>query len=362
MTVLMGVDENGLGPRLGPLVVTAVTVRCEDESAVKIASGRPGRTFTRLGDSKDLVAHGDTSLGEAWARALLERIRTATPATPPTPATPATATATAAPALATPDDLFHALCIDTRDTLRARCPGTHGTQCWGAKGETFGAEPKLFDSVRRDLGRLEKRGISIVRVEVVVVCAERLNAAIDRGQSRFVVDLHSMERLVLSAREAAGEDLVATCGKVGGYDRYGDAFGPLSARLHAVVEEGRARSEYQFPGVGRVAFVRDADAGHLVVGMASLVGKWVRDLLMDRVVRYHQAVDPELPAASGYHDPVTTRFISQSALLRSQRGLPDVCFERGALGGASSSASAPTSSRRPPAKKPRPASQTKLTS
>ncbi len=343
MTVLMGVDENGLGPRLGPLVVTAVTVRCDDESAVKIASGRPGRAFTRLGDSKDLVTHGDTSLGEAWARALLERIRGARPATP-------------APALdlATPDDLFHALCIDTRDTLRARCPGTHGTQCWGAKGEAFGAEPKLFESVRRDLGRLEKRGISILRVEVVAVCAERLNAAIDRGQSRFVVDLHSMERLVLSARAAAGEDLVATCGKVGGYDRYGEAFGPLSTRLHAVLEEGRARSEYQFPGVGRVAFVRDADAGHLVVGMASLVGKWVRDLLMDRVVRYHQSVDPELPAASGYHDPVTTRFISQSALLRSQRGLPDVCFERGALG----SAAGATSSRRPPAKKPRPASQT----
>jgi ribonuclease HII len=352
MTVLMGVDENGLGPRLGPLVVTAVTVRCADENAVKVASGRPGRTFARLGDSKELVAHGDTSLGEAWARALLERTRSATAEAPP------------APALGTPDDIFHALCIDTRDTLRSRCPGSHGTQCWGVSGEAFGAESKLFESVRRDLGRLEKRGISIVRVEVVVVCAERLNAAIDRGQSRFVVDLHAMERLVLSAREAAGEDLVATCGKVGGYDRYGDAFGPLSARLHAVVEEGRARSEYQFPGVGRVAFVRDADAGHLVVGMASLVGKWVRDLLMDRVVRYHQAVDPELPAASGYHDPVTTRFIAQSALVRSQRGLPDTCFERGALGSASAAPRGATSSPRP-AKKPQAqakAKQTKLTS
>jgi hypothetical protein len=190
----------------------------------------------------------------------------------------------------------------------------------------------------------------MVCVETVADCAEPHNAAIDRGQSRFVVDLHGMERLVLSAREAAGEDLVATCGKVGGYDRYGEAFGPLSTRLHAVVEEGRARSEYQFPGIGRVAFVRDADAGHLVVGMASLVGKWVRDLLMDRVVRYHRVVDPELPAASGYHDPVTTRFIAASALNRAERGLPDVCFERGALGSASISSRRPA----PPsaAKKP----------
>jgi hypothetical protein len=61
--------------------------------------------------------------------------------------------------------------------------------------------------------------------------------------------------------------------------------------------------------------------------MASLVGKWVRDVLMARIVRYHRAGDPELPDASGYHDPVTTRFIDATRLSRD-RGLPDDCFER----------------------------------
>jgi hypothetical protein len=67
------------------------------------------------------------------------------------------------------------------------------------------------------------------------------------------------------------------------------------------------------------------------VGMASLVGKWVRDLLMDRVVRYHRLHNENLPAASGYHDPVTTRFIEATALSRKARELPDNCFERRAL-------------------------------
>ena len=44
-----------------------------------------------------------------------------------------------------------------------------------------------------------------------------------------------MERLVLDARARGGEDVVAVCGKVGGYNQYGGAFGPLSGRLHAVV-------------------------------------------------------------------------------------------------------------------------------
>ena len=59
---------------------------------------------------------------------------------------------------------------------------------------------------------------------------------------------------------APGATSSATCGKVGGFDRYPPAFGPLGGRLHAVAVEGRARSEYSIPGLGRIAFVRDADA------------------------------------------------------------------------------------------------------
>jgi hypothetical protein len=171
----------------------------------------------------------------------------------------------------------------------------------------------------------------VLRVVSVIACARRLNEGIDRGLSRFHVDLHSMERLVVDARERYGCDVIATCGKVGGFDRYPVAFGPLNGRLHAVVSEGRARSEYSVPGVGRLAFVRDADDKHLLVSMASLVGKWARDLLMSRVVRYHRSANPDLPDASGYHDPVTTRFIAATRLSRKNRALPDECFERRAL-------------------------------
>jgi ribonuclease HII len=307
----VGIDENGLGPRLGPLIVTAVTARCEGNGE-KIANGPPGRSFARLGDSKDLVAHGDTSLGEAWARAIAAWSGRGKEAT-------------------TPDALVAAMCIDSPTTLRSRCPSAHEGQCWSPDTESFACDPKLFANVSKDLKRLSAKGVSIVRVDVAVVCTERLNDAVVRGLSRFVVDLHTMERLALAVRDASDEDLSATCGKVGGYDRYSDHFGPLSGRLHAIVTEGRARSEYQFPGLGRMAFVRDADASNLLVGMASLVGKWVRDLLMDRVVRYHRLDNEGLPSASGYHDPVTTRFIEASALSRKTRELPDDCFERRAL-------------------------------
>jgi ribonuclease HII len=310
----LGVDENGLGPRLGPLIVTAVTARIglgRDEA--KAPTKPRGALGKRLGDSKKLVSHGDTALGEAWARAIARRMCGGTDTA------------------AGPDALVRALALDSPQALRAPCPDDHRAQCWDDTGEAFVAEESLVTQVHKDLDRLAAKGIEVLRATCVIACARRLNEGIDRGLSRFHVDLHSMERLVLDAREREGSDVIATCGKVGGFDRYPAAFGPLNGRLHAVASEGRARSEYAIPGVGRVAFVRDADDKHLLVSMASLVGKWVRDLLMARVVRYQRALHPDLPDASGYHDPVTSRFIEATRLSRSKRGLPDACFERRAL-------------------------------
>src|SRR5262249_26383823 len=64
----VGIDENGLGPRLGPLVVTAASAFVPDPEGAKRTLGKPrGKLKERLGDSKELVAFGDSKLGEAWA-------------------------------------------------------------------------------------------------------------------------------------------------------------------------------------------------------------------------------------------------------------------------------------------------------
>ena len=314
-SVRIGIDENGLGPRLGPLVVTAVVARTAGAGEQKAEKKPRGAMRARLGDSKKLVGHGDTALGEAWARALAARM--------------------GAPAPARPEDLVQVLSLDSADDLRSPCPSrprSHADQCWSDQGETFSAEEKLVKTIAGDLAKLEAQGIDIVRVACVVTCVKRMNDGIARGLTRFHVDLHSMERLILDARARADEEVVVTCGKVGGFNRYSPAFGPLAGRLHAIAEEGRKRSEYSFPGLGRIAFVRDADEHNMLVSMASLVGKWVRDLLMARIVRYHRAEDPDLPDASGYHDPVTTRFVDATRLARIRRGIADDCFVRRAWG------------------------------
>jgi len=265
-----------------------------------------------------MIAHGDVALGEAWARALVRR--------------GCGRPSAEGAADSTPDELLHALAADDRAALRAPCPGHVEAQCWSAAGEVFSAPEAMVGTIAADLDRLAGKGVELVAARSVILCARRMNEGTDAGRSRFALDLHAMERLVLELGALAGEEVTAVCGKVGGYGKYGAAFGPLSGRLHSVLEEGRPRSAYHFPGVGEIAFVRDGDATDLCVAMASMVGKYVREALMARVVRFYRGEQPELPDASGYYDPVTTAFIDGTRLSRRRREVPDRCFERGGEG------------------------------
>jgi ribonuclease HII len=319
----VGIDENGMGPRLGPLIVTSILAEV-DQAGAKIVGSRPrGAIAKRIGDSKKLVAFDDSALGEAWARAIV--CRTGIDAR-------------------TPAELLAAVAVDPAAVLQAPCPSHHVDLCWNSEGERFVSDDAAVALLTKDLENLEAKGVAIGRARVAVVCTKRLNEAVDRGLSRFDIDLHTMERLTLDARDEAGSEVYSLCGKVGGFDFYGARFGPLAGYLHTALIEGRARSEYLVPGVGRLAFVRDADDTHLIVGLASLVGKWARDHLMRRVVRYHRMHDlhdQDLPDASGYHDPVTTRFILASAMIRKKRNVQSACFERLALGALTSSEARP---------------------
>jgi ribonuclease HII len=300
----LGVDENGLGPRLGPMLVTAVMARVTEEGARVIERKPRGGLAERLGDSKEMVAYGDIALAEAWARAQCPV-----------------------------DDLVHSIAFEDRAKLRAPCPDHVATQCWNTNEERFVATDELVATIGKDLDKLASKGVTIVAVRSSIVCTKRLNDGLDRGKSRFTMDLHAMEELVISLQKMAGEEVEAICGKVGGFGKYSGAFGPLGGQMHAILQESRAKSMYRFPGLGDIAFVQDGDASDLLVSLASMVGKWMREVLMERIVRHYQGLVPELPGASGYHDPVTAKFVLATELVRTEKRIPDDCFERRGKGG-----------------------------
>lgn len=313
----IGADENGLGPRLGPMLTTAVLAEVSDAGHATIERKARGGMKKRLGDSKALVSHGDIALAEAWARVLVEHTKAIAPTSI--------------------SQIVDALTLEDVDQLKQRCPSHVAGQCWHESGEGFEAGDELLKEVRKDLKKLEASGVRILGVRSAIVCTKHLNDLLGVGINRYTADLHAMERLVLAFRERLEEDVFAVLGKVGGYTQYEAAFGPLNGRLCMVLEERRQRSSYRFPGVGELAFVMDADDSDRLVSIASLVGKYLREVLMARIVRHYQVSLPELENVSGYHDPVTKQFVDATRLVRRKQRIPDDCFERRSMASASAS-------------------------
>jgi ribonuclease HII len=304
---VMGVDENGLGPVLGPLVTTAVGLELTRYHTARLSA--VGRELG-IDDSKATAAFGRMAIAEGLALAVLEALHGRVPADV--------------------DGLLSQLLLDAPELLRDRCPEASLPQCWSALVALpcFGGD---VEKGRQALRALAQRGVRVVRAKSAVACTRFLNDRLAAGQSRVEVDLELMERLVLDARAGLGAELQAVCGMVGGIRNYTDKL------RHFARDKVRARRAalgtlaYDVEGVGHVRFEIDADQRHLPVALASMIGKYVRELWMLRHNRFYQARDPELLDVSGYHDPVTRRFIAASELLRKRLGVEPACFLRDSL-------------------------------
>jgi len=303
--IVVGVDENGLGPLLGPLVTTAVSVEVARYSPTR--HGAIGRELG-IDDSKATSGFGQMALAEGLALALVEQLGMALPSEI--------------------DALLELLLLDAPSSLRRPCPAGALAQCWSAAIALpcFGGDVQVGRETLRSLAR---RGVRFVRARSAIACTGTLNERLRRGQSRVEVDLELMERLVLDARGASGaDDVRAICGMVGGIRNYPAKMRHFPPRRVTPVRALAGTLAYDVADVGHVRFEIDADARHLPVALASMVGKYVRELFMERQNRFYREHDPTLRDVSGYHDPVTQAFVLASAPLRLSLGIDDACFAR----------------------------------
>lgn len=300
----VGIDENGLGARLGPLVVTAVVARVTTAGVRALESWHKRAPEPLLDDSKRLVTHGEVRLGEAWARVLIGEHFTK------------------------PSELIDAVSAVPIKQLKQRCPNNALAQCWHLHRERFKANDYLLTDVNRVRRKLEKAGITPLRVWSRLVCTAELNSRGELGENRFLVDLHSMEELMLQIAQGVQTPVTFVCGKVGGMHGYTPHFAHLCAREPEIVSESPALSVYRAASVGEVRFVRDADATHPLVMLASLVGKYIRELFVERIGQHFASELTDLRKPSGYHDRVTAQFADATTKLRTQTNFPQNCFER----------------------------------
>jgi len=305
--LVMGVDENGLGPRLGPLVATALTVQAPRYS--RSALRERGLTLG-LTDSKETGGFGRMGFTESVALALLGAGEDAR--------VPRSA-----------DALLERLFPGVRPVLGACCPNVStAEQCWGVDLAlpAFGGDPAFgWERIERLVGRSRLR---IVDVQSRIACAGVLNEKSATGRNKLAVDLELFEDLMSDAGARHGGPLLVVCGMIGGIRDYASRFGRFEAERVEELRGRRGQCRYRIDGLGEVRFEVDADTRHLPVALASIVGKYVREICMRRIGEFYRRADPAVELASGYHDPVTTRFIRATEHSRRRLGIAHDCFRR----------------------------------
>jgi ribonuclease HII len=115
---------------------------------------------------------------------------------------------------------------------------------------------------------------------------------------------------------------------IGGIRDYASRFSRFDSNRVEALANRHGQRRYAVDGVGELRFEVDADARHLPVALASIVGKYVREVCMHRIGEFYQNDLPGLALASGYHDPVTTRFIETTEPSRRRLGIAPDCFRR----------------------------------
>jgi hypothetical protein len=286
---LIGIDEAGYGPNLGPFVMTAVACRIPDDARDADLWQRLGSAVRRAGEADDgrpLVA--DSKVVYSTTRGLLGLERGVLGTLWPAPGDSLAA-------------LLERACPEDHAELRAEAwyRGSHALPAEVQAEEVTGLAARFTQACTA-------AGIDGWEVRSAVVCPPRFNALVDAAGSKGAVLGHGLARLLHASRAAlAGpEGLAFVVDKHGGRNTYAAMIqDALPGGAVVVRQEGMACSAYEVLGLGRevrLTFRPRAEAECLCVALASMASKYLRELLMREFNGFWQQHVPGLKATAGY--------------------------------------------------------------
>jgi hypothetical protein len=288
MAWLLGIDEAGYGPNLGPFVMSAVACRVPDaltagdlwaplEAAVRRGKGK--RDTRLIVDDSKVVYSAVRGLGhlERGAFTLLDR----------------------RPGRL--GELIDLLCADDAEEIGAEVWYTGATPLPGS------VTIEELEPIRGAFAEAcAAAGLCHWRARSAVVCPARFNAIVERTGTKGAVLAHAFIRLLGwgAAATADDEPLFVCTDKQGGRNTYAEQVQhALTAGLVVPVEETAARSRYRVVGGPRaveLTFRPGADGAHFCVALASMLSKYLRELLMGELNAFWQQHVPGLTPTAGY--------------------------------------------------------------
>ncbi|MEM7199923.1 MAG: hypothetical protein AAF628_06640 [Planctomycetota bacterium] len=307
MRELAGVDEAGLGPILGPLVVAGVGLQLPPDvtpwRALRaiVSKSRNEPRKLRVDDSKKVNQgeHGFVRLEEcvlsfwtAWRGAL-----------PPT---------------------LGALLSDlgADHWLPTECPWYRELDVALPLQADAGAVELLAHRLARAMRGAE---LQLSAIAARIVDAKEFNELVDESDNKSRTHLQVYSEVIDAILHQVGDGAEITADRCGGLMRYQAALEELwpEAQIRVVTETSR-RSAYDVSARGRTArlsFDVGADARSFPTALASCVAKYLRETLIDRLNRWFCDRVPGLLPTAGYYTD-GQRFVREVAALMRREALP----------------------------------------
>jgi ribonuclease HII len=315
---LVGIDEAGYGPNLGPFVMSAAACRVPD--------GRAGADLWQV-----LRAAVRRKEQPADGRLLVEDSKLVY-----SPTRGLRDLETAVLALGSRDGDFPALPLQTYlNRLEPVFGDDLIRECWYAgdsplplvaRAEEVASAALVFERACRE------NGVAWHPTRSVIVCPARFNDLVHRWKSKGAVLGEGLIQLLGSVVGLPGEDeVLVVIDKHGGRNRYAAQLQDSIPRgTVRTVEEAHQRSVYQVEGLGRglrLTFQPRADAEHFCVALASMVSKYLREVCMHEFNRFWRSHVPDLKPTAGYPGDAE-RFYQVIRPLLERLNLPEAAVWR----------------------------------
>ena len=323
--IVAGIDEAGYGPLLGPLVVgaAAVRVRCPADLSdplsqipdlwtrwsTAVCRSRPGKTGRlHIADSKTVYSPS-TGIREL-ERSLLSFAHQLHPQ------------------------------IDCLETLLTACtldPAPLRDRPWyaGYDNEPFPSSipaPVIATSANALRVALHEAGDALSLLLASAMPEHVYNDLVGKTRNKSSVLFSAVAQLIARVMQShPNEPILIICDRQGGRSHYGQLLRTMFDDLPLTVEqESDALSSYRLARPGgecRLIFMEKSENVSLPTALASILCKYLREMLMSRFNAFFLRHDPAIVPTAGYWTD-GQRFLADTAALRARLDIPDETLAR----------------------------------